>query len=238
MGRGVSQQDLLRHESRFVGGEAVALTLVVSLASGVRVIEDDRGEFNAEATEDISQVLLGGGAGLHADRAACQTFQRVDAAVSANHHALAVVEGNGGEVEAKRGIAADCPGGISAEDVDLTRLQDGEALVGRSRPNFNGFGVAQGSYGKHLAEVNVKALKFVGIGVDIAKTGHGLVAGTLERAAGAYRFQSVAGGGGRGGRRFGRCCRRRFSRGRGRRFGGGGLLRSSATGRQAQSQDG
>ena len=240
MGGRILQQDLLRHQARLVGREAVALALIVGVAGGVSVIEDDRSEVDAERAEYVGQILLGRGAGLHADRAAGQTFQRVDVHVGANHHALTIVEGDGRKVEAQGCVAADRHGGVAAQHVDFTSLQDGEALVGRGGTDFDGRCIAQRRHSKYAAEVDVEAFKFVGVGVNVTKSRNRLVAGAAQGSTTTYRLQRVAGRGGGGrsgfGRRFG-SSRHIRGYGLGRGLSRGGFLGLAAASRQRQSED-
>src|SRR3546814_10353605 len=49
------------------------------------------------------------------------------------HESLAVVIDDAGEIEAEAGIATKRPGRVARQDIDLARLQRGEAVLGAQR---------------------------------------------------------------------------------------------------------
>ena len=75
------------------------------------------------------EVELGRRARLHADRRAVQILGAFDAEFLRHHEALAVIEHDRREIEAERGIALQSVGCVVGQQIDLARLQSGEALL-------------------------------------------------------------------------------------------------------------
>src|SRR5690606_27898551 len=149
---------------------AVALTVVVRRRQHGRGLEDHRSEVDAEARHGRGQVRLGGGAGLHADRAALEVGEGVDARVLADHEALAVGVGGRGEVGAPGGVAAAGPGRVADVHVDLAGLQGGRAVAGGEGTVDVGVGVTGQGCCEGLAEVVVEADVIAAL-VDVAVAG-------------------------------------------------------------------
>ena len=78
----------------------------------------------------------------------------------AYHEALAVIVVDAGEVEAERGVAADRPGRVARQHVDLARLQRGEAVLGGERRELDLGRVAEDRRRDGAAIVDVEARPF------------------------------------------------------------------------------
>ena len=116
-----------------VGGEDVAAAGFIGLDGFVGGAERDHLVLHVVALEVVGEVLLGRGAGLHADRRAVQFQRRIHLQRLLHQKALAVIIGDAGEVGAERGIARQRPGGVARQHVDFAGLQRGEAVLGRQR---------------------------------------------------------------------------------------------------------
>jgi hypothetical protein len=86
-----------------------------------------------------------------------QLLGALDLALDRDHEALAVVVGDAGEVQAQRGVAGQRPGGVARQDVDLARLQCGEALLRVQRHEADLVAVAEHGRGYRAADVDVEA---------------------------------------------------------------------------------
>ena len=130
----------------------------------------------------VGQVELGGRAGLDADGRAVQILEARGLDVGVDHHPLAVVERRRREV-APAGVAADRPGGVADQDVNLAGLERRTALVGGEGTELDRFGVAEDG-GRHgAAEVGVEAGVLAAL-VEEAEAGQAAVHAADERAAG------------------------------------------------------
>ena len=144
-------------EARGVGGVDVAAAGEEGGADLVDLLDHHRLEGHLVGAEVVGEVELGGGAGLHADRGAVQLLGALHAELLRHHEALAVVVVDAGEVEAERGVARQRPGRVARQDVDLARLQRGEALLRGERHVLDLLGVAEDRRGDGAADVDVEA---------------------------------------------------------------------------------
>ena len=146
-----------RVEARGVGREDVAAAGEEGGAHFLDLLDDDRLEGHLVGAEVVGEVELGGGAGLHADRGAVQLLGALHAELLVHHEALAVIVVDAGEVEAERGVARQRPGRGAGQQVDLARLQRGEALLGGGRHVLDLVGIAEDRGGDGAAGVDVEA---------------------------------------------------------------------------------
>ena len=105
--------------------------------------------------------------GCDADRGAVQLLGALHAELLAHHEALAVIVIDGGEIEAERGVARQRDGRVARQDIDLARLQRGEALLGGRRHVFDLLRVAEegGRHGPADVDVETDPLALaVGLG--------------------------------------------------------------------------
>ena len=104
----------------------------------------------------VGEVELGGGAGLHADGGAVELLGAGHAGFLRHHEALAVIVIHRREIEAEIGLAQQGPGGVAGQDIDLARLQQGEALLRRRRHELGLARVAQHGGGDGAADIDVE----------------------------------------------------------------------------------
>ncbi len=74
-----------------------------------------------------------------------------------HHEALAVVVVDAREVEAERGVAGQRVGRGADQEVDLARLERGEALLGGGRHELDLVGIAEDRGGDGAADIDVDA---------------------------------------------------------------------------------
>ena len=145
-----------RVETRGVGRVDVAAAAEERRTDFLDLLDHDRLEAHLVGAEIVGEVELGRGAGAHADRGAVQLLGALHAELLVHHEALAVVVVDAGEVEAERGVARQRPGRGAGEQVDLARLQGGEALLRRGRHVLDLVGVAEDGGGDGAAGVDVE----------------------------------------------------------------------------------
>ncbi len=155
--------------------------------------------------------------------------------VGVHHDGLAVVE-RGGTEDAPARVAADGPGRVADEDVDLTGLEGRTALVGGQGAELHGLGVAENGGRDGAAEVGVEADGVAAL-VEEAEARQAAVDAADELAAVLHGGQSAFTG-----RRVGRIGA--LGRGRLRSIGSGarawcsgGWGRGVAAGRHDQGED-
>ena len=146
-----------RVEARGVGREHVAAAGEEGGADFLDLLDDDRLEGHLVGAEVVGEVELGGGAGLDADRGAVQLLGALHAELLVHHEALAVIVVDAGEVEAERGVARQRAGRGARQEIDLARLQRGEALLRRRRHVLDLLGVAEDGRGDGAADVDIEA---------------------------------------------------------------------------------
>ena len=124
-----------------------------------------------------------------------------DAFQISDQEALPIEEGDGGEVKAQRGIAAQGPRGVARQQVHLVGFQRGETLLGVERHVAHLVGVAQGAGGHGPADVHVQPLPLP-LGIGRGKAGHAGADPTQDLAAlleGAQGFARAGESGPQGG---------------------------------------
>ena len=89
--------------------------------------------------------------------ASCDGRLHIRELLAVDHEALAVIIHDAGKLEAERGIAAHRPGGVARQDVDFTRLQRREALLGGQRRELHLRRIAENGGGDGAAEIDVHA---------------------------------------------------------------------------------
>src|SRR5678815_1785362 len=97
------------------------------------------------------------------------TLDRSSAASDVYKRQVIVVDA--GEVEAERGIARQRPGRVARQQIDLARLERGEALLRRGRHDLELAGVAEDGGGDGSAEIDVEARPFA-LAVSAGEAGH------------------------------------------------------------------
>ena len=108
--------------------------------------------------EIVGEVQLGGRAGLGTNLGAGEFERRGHAERLFDHETLAVVIDHAGEHQAERGVARHGPGRVARQDVDVPRLQRGEALLGVETGIFDLGRIVEDRRGERAAEVNVESL--------------------------------------------------------------------------------
>ena len=78
------------------------------------------------------------------------------AAVGGDHHSLSVVVGDRQEGGAFAAVTTGRPGGITGQNVNLTRLQGGKPIGSLQIDMVDGFGIAKNRCGDDPTEVGVK----------------------------------------------------------------------------------
>ena len=141
------------------------------LEGGLEAVEHHRLDVELVGAREVGQVLLVGGAGLHAHLGVLELLGLRDLVLLVDQKALAVEEGDGGEVEAQRGIAAQRPRGVARQQVHLAGFQGGEALLGVERHVAHLVGIAQGGSSHGPADVHVQSLPLA-LGIGCRKAGH------------------------------------------------------------------
>ena len=136
--------------------------------------------------------------GCHADRGAVQLLGALHAELLVHQEALAVIVGDGGEIEAERGVARQRDGRVVGQDVDLARLQRGEALLGGERHVFHLLGIAEDGGRNRPADVDVEADPLA-LAVGQHEAGRAGADAANQRAARLDRVEVLAG------HRAGRC---------------------------------
>jgi hypothetical protein len=160
-------------------------------------VEDDRLVLHAVGAEVVGDVLLAGGAGLHAHGRAVELVDVVDLQLLRHHEALAVVVVDAGEDDAERRVARQRPGAVARQHVDLAGLQRGEALLRVERHVLHLVGVLENGRGDGAAEVDVEA-RPLALAVGRRKARPRGVDTADDLAACLHRIERLAGvGGGR-----------------------------------------
>ena len=111
-----------RIEARGVRGVDVAAAGEEGGADLLDLLDDHRLEVHLLGAEVVGEVELGRRARGHAHGGAVQLLGALHAELLVHHEALAVVVGDGGEVETERGVARQRRRRVVAEEVDLARL--------------------------------------------------------------------------------------------------------------------
>ena len=143
-------------EPRHVGREDVAASGFIGLDGFVGGAERDHLILHVVALEVVGEVLLGRGAGLHADRGAVQFQRRIHLQRLLHHEALAVIIGDAGEVGAERGVARQRPGGVARQHVDFAGLQRREAVLGRQRHELDLGRIVEDGRRDRAADIDVE----------------------------------------------------------------------------------
>ncbi len=151
-------------------------------------LEDDGLVRKPGGREVVGEVLLVGGAGLHADAGAGELTHRRQAQRLAHHEGLAVVVHDAGEVEPERRVAAHGPGRVARKDVDLSRLQRREPLLGVEGHEADLARVLEHGGGDGAAEVGVDAGPLALV-VGSAEAGETRVDAAREHAARAHGLE-------------------------------------------------
>jgi hypothetical protein len=146
-------------ELRLVRGPAVAPPLGECLLERVVVLERQRRVLDLARAELRLEVQLRGGAGQHADRRAAHVLEVLVLAVRPHHHPLAVVERRGEERRTLGSVPAGRPRRVPDQDVDLTSLERGEALLGSQRRVLDALSVSEHARRDGTAEVDVEPLE-------------------------------------------------------------------------------
>ena len=175
-------------QARDVGGIGVATAGIVGGDVVLQPLDDDRPDVHARAARPIGQVLLGGGAGLHADGGAIQRAGIGHAQAALHHEALAVEEVDAREVEAERGVAAQRPGRVAAQDVHFAGLKRGEAHLGGGGHEAHLGRVIEDRDGERAAVIHVEAAPDA-LAVGLREAGQAGIHAADQRAAGADRIQ-------------------------------------------------
>ena len=160
--RRIRELETLRVEARGVGGEHVAASGAVGGDNLVRLLEGNDLILHVVGAEVVGDVKLGGRAGIGADTCSAEFRGVRDAERLRYHEALAVIVGDAREIQAEVGVARHRPGRVAAQDIDLARLQRGEALLGRERLILDLAGIAENRGGERLAIVDVDAAPVAG----------------------------------------------------------------------------
>ena len=144
-----------RDELGAVRGHTVAATFSVGCESKVDIFKDNGIKRNAQLTHLVCDIALGGGAGLGTDGLVFEVGELRNPTVLAHHNALAVVEHHGGKGEVIGTIASQSPGGVTAEDINLTGLQGGKSFFGIEGTIFNSVGIIEDCCGDRLTNVYI-----------------------------------------------------------------------------------
>ena len=145
---------------RGVGRVDVAAAGEEGGADLVDLLDDHRLEGHLVGAEVVGEVELGGGARRHADRGAVQLLGALHAELLGHHEALAVVVGDGREIEPQRGVARERDRRVVGQQVDFARLQRGEALL-RGQPDIlDLLGIAEDGGRDGAADIDVEAGPF------------------------------------------------------------------------------
>src|SRR4051795_1510049 len=153
---GIGKLQAVGVQARLVGGEDVAAPGLVGLDRFVVGAERDHLVLHVVGLEVVGEILLGGGAGLDADRRAVKLERRVHLERLLHHETLPVIISHAGEVGAERGIARDGPGGVARQHVDFAGLQRREAVLGGERHVFDLGRIVEDRPGDRAADVDVK----------------------------------------------------------------------------------
>ena len=157
MGRGVlGFLGTHRGQTRGVGGVGLAAAGEVGVGGGFDLLEHHRLDVQVVGAREIGQVLLGGGARLHAHRGALELFGAGDLALG-HHEALPVVVADADEVQAQRGVAVEGVGGVAREHVHLAGLQGREALLGVQGHPLDLRGIGEDGRRQRTAVVHIQA---------------------------------------------------------------------------------
>ena len=126
----MSHLDALGIQARLVGGEHVATPGFQALGALIGGVEGDWCVLHAVGAKKVRNVEFGGGASLDADGRAIELLGAGHAQLVVDQKADAVVIGHAGKHQAHAGIARAGPGGVARDQVDFSRLQRGETLLG------------------------------------------------------------------------------------------------------------
>src|SRR5262249_4819231 len=94
-------------------------------------------ELHLMRSKKIREVELCRRALLHADGCAVELKCGIHLQRLSHHEALTVIVIDTGKVEAERSVSRRRPGRIASQDIDLTRLQCGETILGRQGHEFD-----------------------------------------------------------------------------------------------------
>ena len=188
VGRVLGARPAHRHEARHVGGVDVAAAGEVGVGHLLELLDHHRLERHVVGAEVVGQVELGGGAGLHADGGAVELLGAFHVQLLRHHEALAVVVVHAGEIEAEAGVARQRPGGVARQDVDLARLQRGEALLRGERREAHLRRVAEHGGRDGAADVDVEPLPLA-LRIGLREAGQAGVDAALHEALGLHCVQ-------------------------------------------------
>jgi hypothetical protein len=197
-------------QRRSVGGESLAAAREEGLERGLEAFEHDRLDRDVLGAEVVGHVLFVGGARLRADGGVLELLGARHLELLRHQETLAVVVGDGREVEAQRSITRQRPGGVAREDVDFAGLQGREALLRIERHEVDFFRIAQHGGGDGAAGVHVQA-RPVALRIGCGKAGHAVRHAAFHGAALLDGVEGFAGEGWRSG------CKRDDGRGNGQR---------------------
>ena len=144
-----------RRAIRRIGVAAAGQERVLDL---VDVLDLDRRKLDVVHPEIVVDRKLGAGPRLHAHRGAVQLLHRLHVRRRLHQEAGAVVVVHVGELEAEAAFAAQRPGRLADQHVDLARLQRGEPVDRGRRREAHLVAVPQDRGGHRTAIVGVDAL--------------------------------------------------------------------------------
>ena len=156
VGARIGEQHARAVKPRRVGGIGIAAAGIVGLERLVHRGEGHGFQRHVICAEIIRQIELRGGALLHADRGVVELERRAHLEHLAHHKTLAVVIGDGGKIDAQRGVARHGPGGVAGQHIDLARLQRREAIGGSERHELDFGRVVEDRRRDGAAEIDVK----------------------------------------------------------------------------------
>ena len=106
--------------------------------------------------EEIGQVEFGSGPGLYADRRAAKLLGRRDPKLFRDNEALSVIVIDADEGELQIDVAAEGPGGVARQHVNLARAQCGEAGLAGQAGVFDLCRIAQHGGGDGAAQIHIE----------------------------------------------------------------------------------
>src|SRR6266404_3695852 len=170
-----------RDEARVVGGERVAAPREVGAQHFLQLLDHHRLELHVVGAEIVGEVELGRRPGLQADGGAVQLLHALDVRLFRHHEALAVIVVDADEVEPEAGVPRQGPGGVAREEVDLARLQRGEALLRGERRIAHLARIAEYRRGDRAAQVDVDAAPHA-LGIGLREPGNARAYAALQVA--------------------------------------------------------
>ena len=180
-------------QSGMVGGESVALPLLVGLYRYIGFLEGHRLDVQVVLIGEVLKVQFRGCALRYADRCARRLQHAGKSEILADQQSLSIVVHWESEVS-PLSFARGSGGDSSNQHVDFARLDGGAHLSGGDRANLHSGWVAQYSGGYRAAEIDIEA-GVIASAIDESEAGNAVVAGADDESAVLHRLQPAFGAG-------------------------------------------